>query len=1061
MNSMVKKIHPRLPACCILVAFFFNSLCQAQIRREIISGSGDFIVIEFLNDSLIHFACGHGAPPDAGTGIETTPMVSKKDHPGPKNFTKSGDGLSLETRNLKLLINKSTLSIALEDKTKANGLLTSFQPQNLGADRKALVFTRESGAGFYGLGQQFTTPNKSDANWNGCVREGGEFGNDMLGFNDGANGNTQIPVLYVVNGVSFENYAVFLDNVYKQKWDFTGTSQWKVETAERSPGGVRFYMLCGPNLPSLRKCYMDLVGRPPVPPKKMFGLWISEYGYDSWKELENKLGTLRANKFPVDGFVLDLQWFGGIKPGSDDTRMGTLSWAPDSFPNASSKLSFLRDTGIGIMTIEEAYIGKNLPEHATLAAKGFLVKDKPGSSAPAYFTGNPWWGKGGMLDYTNDSCGDYWHDTKRTPLINAGVIAHWTDLNEPELIPLRHASCPGSYHIGGEADAHNLFAFKWVDGIYRGYHRNNVSQRPFIMSRSGTAGIQRFGAAMWSGDIGRRLSSLVAHWGNQAHMSLSGIDYYGADIGGFRGSPEGDNNELFTQWFAYGMLFDVPGRTHTENLCNCRETAPDRIGDVPSNLDNARLRYAVSPYLYSLAHSAYTLGEPVMPPLFYYYQTDAAVRSMGDEKMIGRSLLAAPAAKHGQTQRDVYLPAGTWYDWYSHQKMKSAGVYFPNVPLRVNERFRVPLYARAGAIIPMMHVDDKTMNILGKRTDGSARSELIVSVFPVEADKAADTFALFEDDGVSNAYQTGQVRTTVISQTRKGATITVAIAAAKGAYAQAPSSRNNVVALAWECKAKSVKCNASALPKLTSTAAFDKADSGWIEAGGNTIMAKSGNKAVNKAKKFSFSLDTACVSCKSQFLSIAVPGEGNGWNPADPARTLKCKGGGVWNGQIALECEQYKFIADGSWNVNWGSDGKRNGPNFTAPAFRGLYDVTFYETDPAHPKLFCIACDTNQVSVKFICENGQTVPGISVYVVGNVEKLGKWDPKKAIKLNPDGPYPKWTGLIGGLPAATAIEWKCIKRQEGQAQEATQWESGENHKFTTPASGYCGEKSGAF
>ncbi len=281
-------------------------------------------------------------------------------------------------------------------------------------------------------------------------REGGQFGNVMAGFNGGANGNTQIPVMYAVNGATNINYALFLDNKYKQRWDFTGSSQWKVEMWGDQ---IRLYFMTGPNLQDLRHDYMELTGYPPVPPKKMFGLWLSEYGYDNWKELENVLTSMQKNKFPLDGFFLDLQWFGGIKADSDSTRMGSLTFDTVNFPQPAEKIRYL-DTakGIGIIVIEEPYIGKALPEHADLKNRGFLVKDVVGGTNPAYLdnncTHNTWWGKGGMLDYTNDSCGRYWHDTKRQPLLNAGVIGSWTDLGEPELYPALYCQNAGGYADG-------------------------------------------------------------------------------------------------------------------------------------------------------------------------------------------------------------------------------------------------------------------------------------------------------------------------------------------------------------------------------------------------------------------------------------------------------------------------------------------------------------------------------------------------------------------------------------------------------------------------------------
>ena len=112
--------------------------------------------------------------------------------------------------------------ITVIDKTKNNLPLTTLSPVNLEQNRKAVEATYNGELDLYGLGQQFVEPGNSDLDWEQRVREGGEFGNVMAGFNNGANGNTQIPIVYVVKGASFDNYALFLDNVYKQRWDFTG-----------------------------------------------------------------------------------------------------------------------------------------------------------------------------------------------------------------------------------------------------------------------------------------------------------------------------------------------------------------------------------------------------------------------------------------------------------------------------------------------------------------------------------------------------------------------------------------------------------------------------------------------------------------------------------------------------------------------------------------------------------------------------------------------------------------------------------------------------------------------
>jgi alpha-glucosidase len=1062
----MKNVYQYFIYCSLFLFLIFPSEILANVERLKLKSQDDYLVVEFLDDDLIHFEYGRGIGPSTDQPITHSDMVCnandnvptvvcKTDFSGPMEFHDHGDGV-FETQDLRVEINPASLFVTIIDKTKNQVPLTTIRPVNLHQNFKGLIATRSAELDVYGLGQQFVEPGNSDIDWDGRVREGGDFGNIMASFNGGANGNTQIPVMYAANGATFDNYALFLDNTYKQRWDFTSTSQWKVEMFGDQ---IRFYIMTGPNLPDLRRDYMDLVGHPLVPPKKMLGLWVSEYGYDNWAELEGKLSTLRANAFPVDGFVLDLQWFGGITGCSDQTNMGRLRFDQVQFPDPIGTIRTLRDQeGLGLMLIEEAYVGKALPEHADLQGRGCLVQDHPGGTTPTYLTSNCWWGKGGMLDYTNDACGAYWHDTKRQPLIDQGIIGHWTDLGEPEMFN------PGAgYAVGTHAEAHNIFNFRWLRGIYQGYVRHHVAQRPFMMSRSGTAGLQRFGAAMWSGDIGARLSSLAAHAANQMHMSFSGIDYYGADIGGFHRNLEGDLNEMYTQWYGYGMMFDIPGRPHVENLCNCKETAPDRIGNLVSNRENTRLRYQFVPYVYSLAHRAYRFGEPVMPPLVFYYQDDNNVRHMGHEKMIGRDLLAAMVAKYGEVARDVYLPPGTWVDYYTHQRIHSIGQWLPDVPVFHNGMFRLPLYAREGAIIPVMFVDEQTRNVLGQRSDGSVHDELIVQVFAFDlVGDTARTFTLFEDDGETIAYQQGQVRTTAISQQRTDNRVTVTVQGAAGTYAGAPDARRNVIELVVDhgVDVETVTLNGGLLPAHATLAAFDAADAGWINAGHNTIRAKSPVMPVASPKAFVFTLHQSV--CASTFGAISVPGAGNGWNPADPVRIFTCDQGRTWSGRLMMCHEAYKFAADGSWKVNWGADGQPDGPNFPPLSEAGIFDVSFNEQDPAHPVFTPVNLDPALcgISARFVCDQGHTTFGTSVYVLGNIPKLGAWQAGQAVKLEPDGPYPRWTGVIKNLPANRAIEWKCVKRLE-TGGPVLEWEPGSNHTFMSPATGSAGEHRGAF
>lgn len=914
------------------------------VSRTEFSSSGSYLIVEFLDDDLVHFELASGPSPGADDPIFTTAQIDKIDYDGPSSFTKIGN--TLTTSDMKVTVNSTTLCSDVYDTTHdPNALLHTVCPINLTQAWKGLSFTREGMDNAYGLGEQFFTGGSADGDWFGRVRTpGGSQGNAMI--YDAENGpvaNVQIPVLFAV-GDNNENYGLLVDQAYKQEWDFTD-DPWTVETWGDQ---IRWYTMAGSDLPDLREDYMELTGRPPVPPKKTLGLWISEFGYDSWTEIDGILSGLRSSDFPVDGFFLDLDWFGGVTDGSDNTNMGTLDWDTTAFPNPATVIADYQDNdGIGLITIEESYVGAGLTEHDDLEDAGYLVRDGCSACVPVYLTSNDWWGRGGMIDWTSEAAGVYWHDEKRQPLIDNGIVGHWLDLGEPEMYDADDWTVGVLPDKHGHADYHNLYNLEWVESVATGYEENSETQRPFMLARSGAAGIQRYGTAMWSGDIGSTLEALATQQNAQMHMSMSGIDYFGSDIGGFRREMlETDLDELYTQWFATGAWFDVPVRPHTENLNGDNDTSPDLIGDTASNLANVRQRYELTPYYYSLAHRAHLYGEPVVPPLVYYHQNDSNVREMGHEKLIGQDILVGVVAGEDERQRDIYLPDGDWINYHTNELYNSTGEWFDDVSLWINGEFRLPAFARAGAILPKMHVDDETMNVLGKRVDSTTRDELIARVY---SDSTATSFTLYEDDGLTTDYLDGDVRTTLISQSVSGSAATVTIAASSGTYTGAPSNRDNVVELVVDdTQASAVTYNSSSLTQYTTKAGFDAATSGWYNAGSNLIVAKNDSVAVSTAKTFVFTLgqtpSAMTFSCsngttttgQSVYVVGNIPQLGD-WSVASAVK-LDATSYPIWTGTISgLEPNasvEWKCIKRQEANYPDTADQWESGSNntFTAPA---------------------------------------------------------------------------------------------------------------------------------
>lgn len=825
----------------LTIAFTAMSAAAWPVERATFEAGGSVLKIEILDDDLVHFELTiQPGVPDGP--IDTSPMVDKKDYDGPTAPISRESGV-IETKNLRIEVNAETLGITVSQRERpGQRRIVGFGGAQLGGADAVLSIDAPDMTHAYGLGEQFFDPPSANANWVGRQRTPGcKFGNRQVPYLGGAVGNNTFPILYAM-GEGNICFAVFVDDVRAQTWDLT-TQPWQVKTA--SPV-LRWYLLDGPDLPDLRRDYMELVGHPPVPPKKAFGLWVSEYGFEDWAEMESKLESLRKHNFPVDGFVLDLQWFGGLEPGGEKSKMGCLEWDRKRFPRPHAKLHALaKKSGVGVVVIEESYISRGLPEHRNLAKKGYLVGS--GNSEPIFL--KSWWGHGGMLDWLNPAAADYWHDTKRQALVVDGVLGHWTDLGEPE-----DYSADGVYNGDmRHADAHNLYNLSWSESIARGYQRNKSKRRPWILSRSGTSGIQRHGAAMWSGDTGSNMASLTEQANVQTNMSLSGIDYFGSDIGGFhRSAIDGDVDDLYTKWFADSALTDVPVRPHTSNRKNQHETAPDRIGDMASNLANIRLRYELIPYLYSLAHRANRLGDPVFPPLFYFYTDNQRARDNCVQKMIGDSLMVVLNHEYGEKRQYSETPVGTWFEWYHDTQIVSTDGLSGSHPPYIDGRLRLPLFARAGAIIPMMYVDDQTMNALGMRKDGSRRDELIVRVFA----GGSSSFTLYEDDGETVAYQRGEVRSTTLEQESTDDGVTVTIAPSKGTYKGAIEKRANVVRLTTDGRPQcaGVNLNGKALKRFRSAAELDKAAEGWCQPERFVILAKTAVMPVTKKKSLAFAL---------------------------------------------------------------------------------------------------------------------------------------------------------------------------------------------------------------
>jgi alpha-glucosidase/alpha-D-xyloside xylohydrolase len=290
------------------------------------------------------------------------------------------------------------------------------------------------------------------------------------------------------------------------------------------------------------------------------------------------------------------------------------------------------------------------------------------------------------------------------------------------------------------------------------------NERPYALHRNASAGVQRFGGFIWSGDIQSRWETLKTHVPVAINTGLSGLPYWGTDIGGFY--PTADyTGELFTRWFqfaAFCPLFRSHGRNWHLHLpwgWDGGDGGPSEVNNYtpdPAEMHNTQvepicrkyleLRYRLMPYLYSAVRDCTQTGMPIMRSLWLHYPDDATAIARGDEYMWGADILVAPVVEKGAASRSLYLPRGNWHDFWTEDRTEGGREIERAVDLAT-----MPLYVRAGAVIPMGPVK--------QYTDEPGDNSLTMVVYP----GADGESHCYEDDGKSFDYRRGESMSVVMS----------------------------------------------------------------------------------------------------------------------------------------------------------------------------------------------------------------------------------------------------------------------------------------------------------
>ena len=549
--------------------------------------------------------------------------------------------------------------------------------------RPCVRLALEEGEGLFGLGETTGTFNKR-----GLIRE---FWNlDVLGHAPGI--YPGLRSLYVSIPFALSLRAgwiggLFWDNPARQCWDLgqTQLDRWQMTAAT---GEVDLYLFLGPTVAGVVRRYTELTGRIPLLPRWVLGYHQSRYGYESRAELEQVARAFRRKRIPCDTLYLDLHHL-------DGRRVFTFG---RTFPRPAEMIAGLARRGFKVVSVVDP--GVKDESRSGLLRRGrkidAFVKAADGKTDCVE---RAWPGPCHFPDFLRARVREWWGQ-EQGRLSRLGVAGFWLDMNEPATFTGPGRTLPDDARhetdIGPRrhAEVHNVYGLQMARAAHEGARRAQSGQRPFILTRAGYAGIQRY-AAVWTGDTSSTWEHLADAVQMLLNLGLSGVAFCGADVGGFLDNV---TPELFVRWLQMA-IFTPFLRNHT-NLDTVAQE-PWRFGPRVEKIGRRylELRYQMLPCLEGLLAEAQQTGAPLMRPLFWHYQEDPIAAGTGDQFLLGRDLLVAPVLRQGAVARSVYLPGGVWHDFWTGDRHPGGRHVIAAAPLDV-----IPVFVRAGAILPMAPV---------------------------------------------------------------------------------------------------------------------------------------------------------------------------------------------------------------------------------------------------------------------------------------------------------------------------------------------------------------------
>ena len=610
------------------------------------------------------------------------------------------------------VIFKDSQGTVLNEDAPGEGLSTTFTGEKL-----AIYKTLQQGERFVGLGEELGNLDRRGSVvtlWN----------TDNYKYND--------PRIPMYTGIPFfiglhhkQIYGIYFDNSYRSVYNF-GASNKRFSSYTFDGGDRDEFFIHDVSVARIIEHYTSLTGHMPLPPLWSIGYQQSRCSYSTEDQVMFIARTLRDKMIAADGIVLDADYLKDYEPFRiNQQRFPDMRSLSGKLHGMNLELTASVNPGI---RIDSSY-----PAYKSALQQGIFLKYTDGQPyvADIYPNTNLY------PDFTSPKARTWWIDNMRI-YQDLGISGYWNDMNEPAV---DGQAMPDNVVFdfdgrkGPTGEAHNYYGMLMARSSFESFQKYGGNKRPFVLSRAGFAGIQRY-AAVWSGDNQAQDDHILLGVLLNNQMGLAGVPFTGPDLGGYIGDG---NKELYKRWVEVGV-FSPYLRNHREQFAAANE--PWAYGEEAEAISKTYIgfRYRLLPYLYSTFHEATESGIPISRCLCIGDPFDDKVyeQKYQYEFLFGGALLVNPMTSN-ETTKQTYLPAGEWYDLSSDERTSGNREVTAEYP-----KHRIPIYVKASSILPMQ---TEVLSTKDKPSD-----TLYVHFF-YGAD--ANHFLYYEDDGSSLDYQRG------------------------------------------------------------------------------------------------------------------------------------------------------------------------------------------------------------------------------------------------------------------------------------------------------------------